>query len=75
MVQPDSSSMSSSRSSSDEEDLDRQERIVRGEGKQSTKDKVKAKLDEPIQMFANIRKGDREREERETEDDTAGSRL
>ena len=74
VVQPDSSSMSSSRSSSDEEDLDRQERIVRGEGKPSTKDKVKAKLEEPKQMFANIRKGDREREERETEDDTAGSR-
>ena len=71
VVQPDSSSMSSS---SDEEDLDRQERIVRGEGKQGTKDKLKAKLEEPGQMVANIRKGDREREERETEDDMAGSR-
>ena len=71
MVQPDSSSMSSS---SDEEDLDRQERIVQGQGKPGTKDKVKAKLEEPMQMVANIRKGDREREERETEDDMAGSR-
>ena len=71
VVQPDSSSMSSS---SDEEDLDRQAAIARGEGKPGTKDKVKGKLEEPLHMVENIRKGDREREERETEDDMAGSR-
>lgn len=71
VVQPDDSSMSSS---SDEEDLDRQEGIARGQGKPGTKEKVKGKLEEPLHMVENIRKGDREREERETEDDMAGSR-
>lgn len=71
VVQPDDSSMSSS---SDEEDLDRQEGIARGQGKPSTKEKVKGKLEEPLHMVENIRKGDREREERETEDDMAASR-
>ena len=71
MVQPDSSSSSSS---SDEDDLDRQEAIAAGKGKPSTKDKVKGKLGEPVHMMGNIRKGEHEREERETEDDMAGSR-
>ena len=71
VVQPDSSSMSSS---SDEEDLDRQEGIARGEGKPGTKERLKEKLEEPLHMVDNVRKGDREREERETEDDMAQSR-
>ena len=65
---------SDSESSSDEEDLDRQEGIAEGGGAPSTKDKVKGKLGEPLQMVENIRKGDREREERETQDDMAASR-
>ena len=59
--------------SSDEEDLDQQEGIAKGERKPSTKDNVKGKIKEPLQKIENIRKGDREREERETQDDMAGS--
>ena len=69
VVQGDSSSMSSS----DEEDLDQQEGIVKGEGKASTKEKIKRKVEGPLQKVENIRKGDREREQREAEDDMAGS--
>lgn len=69
VVQGDGGSLSSS----DDEDLDQQEGIAKGEGKPSTKDKVKGKLEEPLQKVENIRKGDRVREERETEDDMAGS--
>ncbi|KAL9138690.1 MAG: hypothetical protein Q9175_000126 [Cornicularia normoerica] len=68
VVQGDGSSMSSS----DEEDLNQQEGIAKGDGKSSTKDKAKRKVEEPLQKVANIRKGDREREQRETEDDMAG---
>ena len=69
VVQGDSSNLSSS----DEEDLDQQEGMAKGQGKRSTKDKVKEKVEEPLQMVENIRRGDREREERETEDDMAES--
>lgn len=64
---------SSSSSNSDEEDLDDQEGIAKGKGKPSTKDKMKRKLEEPLQKVENIRAGDREREQRETEDDMAES--
>ena len=52
---------------------DQQEGVAKGEGKSSTKDKVEGNLEEPLQKVENIRKGDREREERETADDMAGS--
>lgn len=57
----------------DEKDLNQQEGIAKGEGKSSSKDHVKEKIKKPLQMAENIRKGDREREERETTDDMAGS--
>ena len=69
VVQNDSSSIGSS----DEENLNRQEGIVGGEVKPNTKNKVKGKVEESLQKVEDIRKGDREREERETEDDMAGS--
>ena len=64
---------SNSSSNSDGEDLDHQEGIGKGKGKSSTKDQVKRKLEEPLQKVENIRAGDREREQRETEDDMAAS--
>ena len=69
VVQNDSDSMSSS----DEEDLDEQEGIATGQAKTSTKKKMKAKVEDPLLKIQNIRKGEREREERETEDDMARS--
>ena len=69
VVQGDSGSISSS----DEEDLEDQQRQAEGAGKLSTKDKIAGKVQEPIHMIENLRKGDREREARETEGDLGGA--
>ncbi len=58
MVQDDSSSMSSS----DEEDLNDRARIARGEAKMSKKEKVEAKVEEPMQNVKGTGEGKRERE-------------
>ena len=69
LVQGDSGSISSS----DEEDLDDVQRRTNGAGKRSNKDKVTGKVEEPLAHIKNIRKGERDREERETEDDMGTS--
>jgi len=56
-------------SSSDEEDLDDQQRHAEGGGKLSTKQKLVNKIEEPVEKAKGIRKGEREREQRETEED------
>ena len=63
---------SGSLSSSDVEDLDRQERIAGGGAKPSMKEKVMGKMEEPVEMVKGIRGGEREREERETREDMGG---
>lgn len=68
-VQGDSGSISSS----DEEDLDNQQRQAEGGAKLSTKEKMMKKVEEPMNAVRNNRDGDKEREQRETEDDMAGS--
>lgn len=60
-------------SSSDEEDLDAQQRQAEGGAKLSTKDKIVGKAEEPLEKVKDFRKGDREREERETADDMGSS--
>ena len=103
VVQGDSAS---SISSSDEEDLDEQQRRFEGAGKRGKKQKMMGKVGDPVHKYKNIkefsekekeeeearkkngvvekieepvekieemRKGDREREERETPDDVGGS--
>lgn len=56
-------------SSSDEEDLDDQQRHAEGGGKLSTKQKLVNKIEEPVEKAKGIRKGEMEREQRETEED------
>ena len=60
-------------SSSDEEDLDDQQRQAEGGGKLSRKEKIARKAHEPLEKIENFRKGDREREARETEGDLGTS--
>ena len=68
-VQGDSDSISSS----DEEDLNDQQRTADGAAKRIKKEKVKGIMEEPLQKVEGIRKGDREREARETEGDMGTS--
>ena len=68
-VQGDSESINSS----DMEDPDDRQRQAQGGAKPSTKEKVVGKMEEPLDKIQNIRKGDREREERETQDDMGTS--
>lgn len=68
-VQGDSGSISSS----DEENLDEQQRHAHGAAKPSTKDKIIGKAEAPLDKVENIRKGDRDREERETQEDMGAS--
>jgi len=68
-VQGDSGSISSS----DVEDLDDQQRQAQGGAKLSTKEKLVAKVEEPLAKIGNVRKGAREREVRETQDDMGTS--
>lgn len=68
-VQGDSGSIRSS----DVEDLDDQQRQAHGGAKPSTKEKLIGKVEEPFNEIRNIRKGDREREERETQEDMGTS--
>ncbi len=60
-------------SSSDEEDLRDQERQAQGGAALSTKQKVVKKAEEPFDKIENIRRGAREREERETQGDMGGA--
>lgn len=69
LVQGDSDSISSS----DEEDLEDQQRRAEGAKKRSRREKITEKVEEPFHKLENIRKGDREREARETEGDMAGT--
>ena len=66
-VQPEDNS---SLSSSDVEDLDEQENIAGGGNRPGAKEKVLGKVEEPLEKLKELRKGDREREERETREDT-----
>ena len=68
-VQGDSDSISSS----DEEDLDDQQRTAEGGAKKTKKEKAKEKMEEPLQKVEGIRKGEREREAREREGDMGRS--
>ena len=63
----------SSISSSDEDDLDDQQRQMNGGAKLSEKQKIINKVEEPIKAVQGLRSGDREREQRETEDDLGTS--
>jgi len=68
-VQGDSGSISSS----DMDDLDDQQRQAQGGAKLNTKQKLTRKVKEPLDKIGNLRKGEREREERETQDDMGTS--
>ena len=60
-------------SSSDEEDLDDLQHQAEGGAKKSRREKIASKAAEPVHKVENIRKGEREREARETEGDMGTS--
>ena len=68
-VQGDSDSISSS----DEEDLDDQQREAEGGEKQGTKEKMMGKIERPFDKIKEFRQGDRDREARESADDVGAS--
>ena len=69
LMQGDSDSISSS----DEEDLDDLQRTANGGPKQRRREKMKAKAQEPLHKLEGWRKGEAEREERETREDLGSS--
>lgn len=60
-------------SSSDEEDLDDQQREAEGGEKQGTKEKMMGKIEGPFDKIKEFRQGDRDREARESADDVGAS--